>query len=52
MLSGKPLNVAEETFWYMRDYYPITLVKTSDFHPQKNYILDIIPMELLPKVHR
>ena len=27
----------------MMDYYPITLVKTNDFHPQKNYIFGYHP---------
>ena len=27
----------------MRDYYPITLVKTSDLDPQKNYIFGYHP---------
>ena len=30
-------------FKYMRDYYPITLVKTSDLDPQKNYIFGYHP---------
>ena len=30
-------------FQYMRDYYPITLVKTSDLDPQKNYIFGYHP---------
>ncbi|RMX36834.1 hypothetical protein pdam_00000956 [Pocillopora damicornis] len=30
-------------FKYMRDYYPITLVKTCDLDPQKNYIFGYHP---------
>ena len=30
-------------FKYMRDYFPITLVKTSDLDPQKNYIFGYHP---------
>lgn len=30
-------------FKYIRDYYPITLVKTSELDPQKNYILGYHP---------
>lgn len=30
-------------FKFMRDYYPITLVKTSDLDPQKNYIFGYHP---------
>jgi len=30
-------------FRYIRDYYPITLVKTSELDPQKNYILGYHP---------
>jgi len=34
-------------FKYIRDYYPITLVKTSELDPQKNYILGYHPHGLL-----
>ena len=30
-------------FKYMKDYYPITLVKTSELDPQKNYIFGYHP---------
>ena len=30
-------------FKYIRDYFPITLVKTSELDPQKNYILGYHP---------
>ena len=30
-------------FKYMKDYYPITLVKTSDLDPQRNYIFGYHP---------
>ena len=30
-------------FKYIADYYPITLVKTSDLDPQKNYIFGYHP---------
>ena len=30
-------------FKYIRDYYPITLIKTSELDPQKNYILGYHP---------
>ncbi|KAL9963959.1 hypothetical protein ACROYT_G027523 [Oculina patagonica] len=34
-------------FKYIRDYFPITLVKTSELDPQKNYILGFHPHGML-----
>ena len=34
-------------FKYIRDYYPITLIKTSELDPQKNYILGYHPHGIL-----
>ncbi|XP_078380761.1 2-acylglycerol O-acyltransferase 2-like isoform X2 [Oculina patagonica] len=36
-------------FKYVRDYFPITLVKTSELDPQKNYILGYHPHGMFPE---
>lgn len=35
-------------FRYMRDYYPVTLVKTSELDPSRNYIFGYHPHGMIP----
>ncbi|XP_026480228.1 2-acylglycerol O-acyltransferase 1-like [Ctenocephalides felis] len=47
--GGRPIKwVRNWTWWrYYRDYFPLTLIKTAELDPKKNYLLCVFPHGLL-----